>query len=159
MEKRYFLLVDDDPEDREVFAEAMTSVKEEAELLTAENGQEALKILQNGLYEPDLILLDLNMPLMSGKEFLAVVKKHEYFRHIPVFIFTTSSLSHDVEETLSKGAVCFITKPATFEKLEKLVGIITRYIPQDLPQALTALSKEIGLHVTCNSKSPSTENV
>ncbi|PYE48688.1 response regulator [Deinococcus yavapaiensis] len=113
------LLVEDNVTDvvltREVFAEA--SVPNEVHV--ARDGVEALSFLRReGSYEesptPDVILLDINMPRMSGLEFLATLKNDPQLRHIPVIMLTTSAAERDVERSYELHANAYITKPVDF---------------------------------------------
>ena len=85
---------------------------------TASNGREALDKLIRNEFQPDLIFLDLNMPLMSGKQFLEELKNYEELMKIPVVILSTSSDSKSIMETKALGAKHFITKPDKFTVLE-----------------------------------------
>jgi len=112
------LLVDDDPDDQHVFAEALSEIDDSVSLLTASNGLEALERLVNTtLPLPDLIFLDLNMPKMNGKQFLRELKNRTQLSQIPIVIYSTSSARIDKEETLSLGASDFIVKPDSYGEL------------------------------------------
>jgi CheY-like chemotaxis protein len=89
---------------------------------------------------PDLILLDLNMPKMDGKQCLDELKKDERLSQIPVFIYTTSSQSKDIEYTLQLGAECFITKPSSARDLQTLLAIIAPNM-RNINNALQLLNK------------------
>ena len=89
-------LIDDDPDDQHVFAEALSEIDGSVSLLTASNGLEALETLRKGSSRlPDLIFLDLNMPKMNGKQFLKELKSEPNLQDIPVVIYTTSSAKTD----------------------------------------------------------------
>ncbi|MHA7128722.1 response regulator [Algoriphagus namhaensis] len=77
--------------------------------------------------DPDIILLDLNMPRKDGKAALEEIKRHENFKKIPVIIFTTSTLKNDIDTTYSLGGNSFITKPGNFEELVKVTQEINAY--------------------------------
>ena len=112
------LLVDDDPDDQHVFAEALLEVDDSVSLITASNGLEALeRLMEHTLPLPDLIFLDLNMPKMNGKQFLKEIKNRSQLSQIPVVIYSTSSARIDKEETLSLGALDFIVKPDSYGEL------------------------------------------
>jgi len=118
MANRVILLVDDDMDDQELFGEAMGIVDSSAICHFASDGEEGLNMLQAGLH-CDLIFLDLNMPKMNGKQFLAEVKQHKTLSKIPVVIFTTSLREKDGTETTNMGAAHFLTKPSSFGELCK----------------------------------------
>ncbi len=107
-------LIDDDPDDQEIFLSVLDSIDPSVKCLTAMNGQEAIKKLGSAEVKPDLIFLDLNMPLMNGKQFLVARNLLVECRHIPVIILTTSSDRSSMEETRQLGAKDYITKPDKF---------------------------------------------
>src|SRR5690349_6973227 len=107
-----FFLVDDDIDDASLFQETLSNVNSAIRFAHAADGQEALDQLLSKSISPDLIFLDLNMPRMDGKQCLALIKQEDELKDIPVIMYTTSSQSQDIEETMLKGAVCFITKPS-----------------------------------------------
>ncbi|MCF6405628.1 response regulator [Chitinophaga filiformis] len=119
MAKKVILLVDDDMDDQELFGEAMSIVDSAATCYFASDGEEGLRMLDSGSLQCDLIFLDLNMPRMNGKQFLAEIKKNSAYRSIPVVIFTTSLREKDGIETAELGASHFLTKPSSFGELCK----------------------------------------
>lgn len=125
--KLYFI-VDDDPDDQELFIEALQGLDGLCTCVSAFNGQEALQKLLTGMpASPDFIFLDLNMPRMNGKEFLAEVKKIKLIQDIPVIIYSTSTDKKDILDTIQLGAVYFLQKPNRFEDLTMaLSNIISR---------------------------------
>jgi CheY-like chemotaxis protein len=114
MQYKSLFLIDDDEDDRGFFLEVIDDHYPSIECEIARNGQEGLDILTSQKYKPDIIFLDLNMPLMNGKQFLKEVKKKPALKHIPIVILSTSSDSKTITETLDMGAVHFITKPDKF---------------------------------------------
>jgi CheY-like chemotaxis protein len=121
------LLVDDDIDDQQIFTEALETVDPSIKLIIASNGLEALQLLNTpGSILPDMIFLDLNMPMMNGKEFLRELKKTEGFDKIPVIIYTTSSRPEDREQSLNLGAADFLVKPNNYRSLcEQLKNILS----------------------------------
>jgi CheY-like chemotaxis protein len=111
------LLGEDEPADAHLVKTALAENRILAELYWVQDGREVMEFLhhQGAKFvdspRPDLILLDLNMPRMDGRECLAEIKKDEYFRDIPVVILTTSSVQRDVLVSYELGAAGFITKP------------------------------------------------
>ena len=126
---RIFLL-DDDLEDTEIFQEVLSFIDPTIQCSTAENGRDALEKLSRVTFIPDLIFLDLNMPRMDGKECLRKLKENLILRNIPVIIYTTSSQSKDIEETMGAGAIKFITKPLNVNDLEKILRPIVLGLKQ-----------------------------
>jgi len=125
---KIFFIADDDPDDREIFIEALHGIDEHCKCVTATDGQEALSKLTNGMtYLPDFIFLDLNMPRMNGKECLAEIKKNSKLRKIPVIIYSTSTDKKDIQETMELGAAFFLQKPNRFDDLSRaLANIISK---------------------------------
>jgi CheY-like chemotaxis protein len=121
MAYKHILLIDDDEEDQEIFKTALDSFANDFQCTTFTNARTALEELVAGELNPDVIFLDLNMPIMSGQEFLIEVKKREEVQHIPVIIFSTSSQQSSVKLIKQLGALDFITKPDRFDKLVDLL--------------------------------------
>jgi CheY-like chemotaxis protein len=116
--KRFvILLVEDEPADANLVKAALSANQVPAELRHVFDGREALEYLHregrfSDVPRPDLILLDLNMPRMDGRECLVLIKQDDALRDIPVVILTTSEAERDVFAAYSLGAVGYITKPA-----------------------------------------------
>lgn len=91
----------------------------------AGNGSEALSCIEEEV--PDLILLDLNMPDMNGKEFLTIIKQKEDLRHIPVIILTTSNNSVDISDCYALGIAGYILKPLKLQDYELKIQAIMNY--------------------------------
>ncbi len=115
------LHVDDSIEAVYLMQNAFEEVDFEHSIFVAQNGHEALDYLMksenyNKDSIPDLILLDINMPIMDGFEFLDNIKKEEKTRHIPVIMFTTSSSTSDVMKSYQKHANSYIVKPGNLDE-------------------------------------------
>ena len=118
------LLVDDDDDDKEIFCLALAEVNPAIECHIASDGIEALEMLKDSSFAPDFIFLDLNMPLMSGKECLIEIKKRRHLENTSVIIFSTSAAQKDIEDTAELGASSFITKPPLISTLtQKLLKV------------------------------------
>ena len=92
------LLVDDDPDDFEMFREALKLLNERAECLHAWDGKEAIDLLSNEIIIlPDYIVMDVNMPRMGGKECLIKIKKNKRLKDIPVIFYSTTSNALEIE--------------------------------------------------------------
>lgn len=117
------LQIDDDCDDCELFMEALEEVSS-ANYTAIYDPVEALTKLKKHEIEPDVIFLDLNMPVMSGIEFLTEIKKQDNLKEIPVIIFSTSQLDHIINEAKDFGAQDFISKPNNFNDLKE---ILSRY--------------------------------
>lgn len=121
------LLVEDNPADAEMARFALEDIGIEHNLQIAEDGEEALTYLAGqGKYKnsitPDLILLDLNLPKISGKEVLQAIKEHSDFKSIPVVILTSSEAKIDIRDAYKLEADYYITKPVTAQKLQAALG-------------------------------------
>jgi len=112
LNRKYFLIVDDDADDREFFKEAVTQLNSSVIVKEAEDGEVALTLLAEDRDNlPDYIFLDLNMPRKDGRAVMKALKDDPQFRKIPVFILSTSSDPNDKEDARLLGANSFITKP------------------------------------------------
>ena len=118
--KRIVLYADDDIDDKMWISEACKTVNESLELHFVENGRQVLQYLHtNDL--PSLIVLDLNMPDLDGRQTLKAIKNHVEYQHLPVAIVTTSSSRLDREVCIRLGAALFLTKPDTYSEWQQIV--------------------------------------
>lgn len=120
------LLVEDNPGDVLLTREALEESKVLNNLHVVNDGDEALEFLyQKGKYadapQPDLILLDLNLPRRDGREVLAEIKEDSRLRVIPIVILTTSTSEEDILNTYELHANCYITKPLDLHQFVKVV--------------------------------------
>ena len=128
MNKR-FLVIDDDSDDRELFSEALASVDPEIVCDQATDGAEALKRLTlHEIDKPDIVFLDINMPVMNGWQFLTRLKSEDQYKNIPVIVYTTSSNLKDKLIADDLGALCFITKPHAFGRLKNMLNIVAMHV-------------------------------
>jgi CheY-like chemotaxis protein len=120
------LLVEDDPGDVLITREALSAAKILHNLAVVDNGEEAVSYLRNaGQYRdaarPDLVLLDLNLPRLDGREVLALIKADDVLRRIPVVVLTTSNSEEDVLRSYDLHANAYVTKPVDFEAFMAVV--------------------------------------
>jgi two-component system, response regulator len=135
VEPAQLLLVEDNPDDYEATLRSLKKNHLVNPVQWCRNGEEALDYLcKKGSYEhndnvrmPGLILLDLNMPGIDGRQVLKIVKTDEKLRKIPVVILTTSADSKDVEQCYSLGASTYIQKPVSFEGLTEALRTMKDY--------------------------------
>lgn len=144
-----FFLIDDDADDTSLFEEVLSEITPAVGFHSAMYAAEALEQLKEAQTAPDVIFLDLNMPRMSGKEFLAHVKNDPNLQYIPIIMYTTSSLSKDIEETLMSGAVGFITKPTNTKELRHILSSIAASLPHNLESTLRQLSNTVNTFIVC----------
>ncbi|HEY6804910.1 MAG TPA: response regulator [Pyrinomonadaceae bacterium] len=128
------LMADDDADDRLLSQQALEESRVINELRFVEDGQQLLDYLnQRGNYNannaprPGLILLDLNMPRMDGREALKEIKSDPILRRIPIVVMTTSQAEEDIYRSYDLGANSFITKPVTFDRLVDLMKALGQY--------------------------------
>ena len=108
-------LIDDDSEEAELFAEAIGRIGSSIELMYFENGLDALAALNHA--KPDLIFLDLNMPLLSGKEVLKMLRERKDSSKIPIVIYSTSISQKDADDTQAFQVKRYLQKPENFNAL------------------------------------------
>lgn len=129
------LIAEDDPDDQFLIREAFEESRLANPLAFVENGEELLDYLhQRGQYSesdsaprPGLILLDLNMPRVDGREALAEIKADNNLRSIPIVVLTTSRTEEDIFQTYNLGVSGFITKPVTFDGLVEVIKAMNIY--------------------------------
>lgn len=129
------LLADDDEDDVVLIQDSFRKTKLINDLRVVEDGLELMDYLQRrGRFcdpdlapRPDLILLDLNMPRMDGREALREIKADPALKDIPIIILTTSKTHEDIYHSYLDGANCFITKPVTFQSMCEVVTKLGEY--------------------------------
>ncbi len=126
------LLVEDDPDDVILMARSLRTSDFDISLKVADNGLEALRILRSeypteNADMPNLVLLDLNMPIMNGREFLAEIRKDPALDSIPVIVITTSDDPEIVREAYQYGANSVVTKATTVAGMAELMRLVTHY--------------------------------
>ncbi len=126
------LLVEDNPGDIFLIREALAMGSVPKRVHVVEDGEEALRYLSNqGKFRdasmPDLILLDLNLPKIDGRQVLEIVKDTRNLRHIPIVVLSTSTSERDVVSAYEHHANCYLSKPATLEKFFDLVRQLEEY--------------------------------
>jgi two-component system, chemotaxis family, response regulator Rcp1 len=128
----HILMVEDDPASAQLLKYCCHDTRLRRYLHHVADGQEALSFLRKeGRYEhartPDIVILDLNMPKMSGLDVLRAMKGDPQFRTIPVVIFSASLRPEDVEAAYDSGAACFINKPVGIDDMSRALEVSTRF--------------------------------
>ncbi|GAA3757542.1 response regulator [Flavobacterium ginsengiterrae] len=141
MNKITILLADDDMDDIEMFCEALETVNENIVCICAENGEHTWRLLNEMESKPQLIFLDINMPVMNGWECLKLIKSTQEYKDIPVIIISTSSYKNDMDKASDLGATGYFVKPNDFNDLKYLLNAITSNLGPDLGKALVNLQK------------------
>lgn len=129
------MLIDDNPGDAILLREALKMANVSVDFEAFQSGKDALKALNHrydteeadGVLLPDLIILDLNMPGMGGIEVIGELKKHKFFRYIPIVMMTTSSLPSDAKECLDAYANSVIVKPMDFDEYVGIIDMLANY--------------------------------
>ena len=137
------LLVEDSPGDVRLTQEAFRDANTSIHLHVASDGVEAMAFLRRqGIHgnapRPDIILLDLNLPKMDGREVLAHIKENESLKTIPTVILTTSDAEADIVKSYQLHANCYLSKPVQLEAFETLVKSINDFwlVKVKLPQQM-----------------------
>lgn len=126
----HYFIIDDDDDDQELMKEAFDEIDASVICDSASNGEDGLKILKSGLLQrPKLIFLDLNMPRMDGRQFLASLKEDIGLKNIPVIIYSTSSEASEIKILMDMGAARFLIKSNNYNDLVlKLKEIIFKTV-------------------------------
>jgi CheY-like chemotaxis protein len=126
------LLVEDNPGDADLTRETLEDGKLLVQIDLVADGAQALDFLlrrppHTAALQPDLILLDLNLPKVGGREVLAEIKLHEHLRAIPVVVLTSSDAEQDIVKSYQLGASCYVTKPVGLEAFQAIVRAIEKF--------------------------------
>jgi CheY-like chemotaxis protein len=121
------LLVEDSPGDVRLTREAFRQANAAIVMHVATDGVEAMEFLLKEGVRPDLILLDLNLPRMDGREVLARIKSDDALKTIPTLILTTSQSDVDIAKAYQLGANCYLTKPVQLDAFDSLVASIVDF--------------------------------
>lgn len=126
------LLVEDNPADIEIAQESFYECALLNKLNVVDNGEDAMKYLHqelpfNDAVQPDIILLDLNLPKKNGHEVLHEIKQDPHLRKIPVIVLTSSKAEEDIAKSYDLHANCYISKPVDFDKFISLAKTIENF--------------------------------
>jgi CheY-like chemotaxis protein len=132
MKPVHILLVEDNEGDIVLTLEAFNDVKLRNKVSVVRDGEEAILFLnREGKFAsaetPDIVLLDINLPKIDGKEVLSYIKRSETLKALPVVMLTTSSSEKDIQDAYSGFANCYITKPVDFTKFIDVVRSIENF--------------------------------
>lgn len=119
-------LIDDDEDDREIFEIALRQANEGATCMTFGSGREALQTISKDSLQPDHIFLDINMPVMTGKDCLREIRKVQHLKDVPIYMYTTSSNVSDRDAYLSLGARKILHKPFRISDLVAMLKELIR---------------------------------
>lgn len=132
MKKIKVLLIEDNPGDVLLTTEALQDSKFLVNLDVVNNGKEGVEYLFNkGAYadrdKPDVVLLDINLPLKNGHEVLIEVKENSETKDIPVIMLTTSSVQDDILKSYQEQANCYIVKPVEVDQFDEFIKVFDRF--------------------------------
>jgi two-component system response regulator len=133
--KRPILLVEDNPDDEALALRAFAKAEIDHPVVVARDGQEALDYLfatgahstRNPARTPAVILLDLKLPRLDGREVLRRIRADEHTRHVPVVVLSTSRQPEDIHEAHALGANSYVRKPVDFERFLAALGQLAQY--------------------------------
>ncbi|HAN77362.1 MAG TPA: two-component system response regulator [Bacteroidales bacterium] len=122
------MLVEDDQIDVMLTQKVFNANKIDNELVIVENGERAIDYLEHNPNQlPGLIFLDLNMPRMSGIEFLEIIKSNDSFKNIPVIVLTTSKNESDIDKCFKLGVAGYIAKPVIYNDFIEAIRVVKQY--------------------------------
>ena len=121
------LLVDDNRGDALLAAHAFKSASFETNLTHASTGETALVLLRDGAILPDIVLLDLQLPQMSGMDVLTAIKSDERLKHIPVIVLSNSGDGHNVTRCYQHHASAYVIKPLDLAKYRETIALIEQF--------------------------------
>jgi CheY-like chemotaxis protein len=121
------LIADDDSDDIAFLSEAVEVVLPLANIVAVKDGVAALRYIKTSA-PPDIIFLDLNMPLKNGLEVLKDVYNHELLTHTPIVIYSTSNKLKDIDEAYNCNASFYLIKPASFKELSRIIKAVLAYL-------------------------------
>ncbi len=118
-------LIDNDEDDQEIFSIALREVDPECACIVADNGVAAIeKLAGDPSFVPSFIFVDMNMPLMNGKQCLTEIKKMKHLAGVPVYVYSTAADPYSIVDFKQIGAAGFIAKPSSFKELRNLLSHI-----------------------------------
>jgi CheY-like chemotaxis protein len=139
-EALHVLLADDDEDDRNFFREALQEIKVKTIVTLVNDGSELMKYLNNTVNRiPDVLFLDLNMPVKSGFECLTEIRKNTRLRDLAIAIYSTSSSDENIEEAFVQGANIYLKKPNDFPTL---ISMLEHVITLNWQYHTSGLKKE-----------------
>lgn len=115
-------LADDDADDQELFLRALSKTDEKAEVTVVQNGQELIDSLKDpNVDNPDILFVDINMPVKNGLEALKEIKKDDVLKEIPTVILSTSDSSNEIRTSFESGASLYVSKPTSLKTFSQIL--------------------------------------
>ena len=136
------MIADDDEDDCVFFTDALGELNLSVRLSCFSNGAALMDALSAGSFDsfPDILFLDLNMPLKNGLECLLEIRNNRRFDRLPIIIFSTSSQKEAVDAAFARGATFYLKKPDTFDKLKDSLQKILKNALAEFPLAVSRQS-------------------
>ena len=122
--EKLLLIVDDDTDDIEFFCDALKEIDEDYFCVYAYNADYAWNYLMKPENKPAYIFLDLNLPRVSGKEFLMQIRKEARFNDVPVIMYSASTMQKEIDELYELGASYYLEKPTSFKALKEALHMV-----------------------------------
>ena len=135
-------LIDDDIDDVELFRDALEEVAPSVFFQYSSDGHEAVRELSEKSNDlPDLIFLDISMPVFSGLQCLASFKNDQQLKDVPVIMYSTSSQEREIRMARELGALAFVTKPNDYRVLKRILSVVLDTAIDKLPEALRKIGR------------------
>jgi CheY-like chemotaxis protein len=112
------MVVDDDSDDIELFVEAVHEIDARLVCQSSSSGMEALTLLESTTIKPEIIFVDMNMPILNGKEFVKLIRQNKIYNDTKLFLYSTVDLSRNLPEMKLIGADGFLRKPISYSALK-----------------------------------------
>ena len=125
MKQLTIMVVDDDPDDIDLFKDALSEVDDSCRVVVANDGKDALRQLTGSGIDPDIIFLDYNMPIMDGMRCLAALKEHPFLKNIPVVMHSTTLPVEDIATCKALGAKILIKQVVYTNMIRELNNILS----------------------------------
>ena len=139
---KHVLIADDDPDDLDLFKEALSEVNSVLVCDAVRDGKELLAWLAHATKHPDVIFIDVNMPEMNGWECLSRVRALDKFAHIPIVVYSTSSARKDGRKAIDLGAVCFFEKPTRYGLIKDFLQVLLTFDSVDKSSIQNAVKEK-----------------
>lgn len=137
------LLVEDNPADARLLQEAFSELRFDVDLDVVRDGEQALARLRRPARLPDVVLLDLNLPVMDGREVLAAIRSDHALEDLPVVVLSTSHYDHDIATCRKLGARGYVIKPPGYAELlhaaQGVIRLCEESVPDHAPSRRTML--------------------
>ena len=136
---KHIMVIDDDDDDRALFCKSLNQISEDIDCVSSSSGKEALDYLSDPANTiPDVIFLDINMPVMTGWQFLTTIKHDDRVKDIPVIMLSSSSNKREVNIAYDLGAESYCVKPDKPEDLKNMLLQVSQHLNTNLKDFLTS---------------------